>query len=74
MTDGNLSWKDAAIQVLKAAGEPLHYVEIAKQILDGGLKATTGATPADSRCKADCWDMAEVPLPPGLAPPQTGRM
>lgn len=31
-----------------AAGEPLHYAEITQRILDDGLKATAGATPADS--------------------------
>ena len=48
MTAYNLSWKDAAIRVLTEAGEPLHYVEIARRILDGGFKSTSGATPADS--------------------------
>ena len=43
-----LSWKDAALRVLTAAGEPLHYAEITQRILDDGLKATAGATPADS--------------------------
>lgn len=43
-----LSWRDAAIRILTAAGEPLHYVEIARRILDDGLKVTAGATPDDS--------------------------
>ena len=35
----------AAIQVLKEAGEPLHYKEITQRILDQGLWSTKGATP-----------------------------
>ena len=37
-----LSWRAAAVRVLTAAGEPLHYVEIARRILDDGLKVTAG--------------------------------
>ena len=44
----NLSWKKAAVQVLRAAGKPLHYAEITQRILDDGLKTTAGATPADT--------------------------
>lgn len=43
----NLSWKKAAVQVLRAAGKPLHYAEITQRILDDGLKTTAGATPAE---------------------------
>lgn len=37
--------KDAAYQILKEAGEPLHYKEITKRILDTGLWSTKGKTP-----------------------------
>ena len=36
---------EAAIQVLKEAGQPLHYFEITKRILDRGLWETSGKTP-----------------------------
>ena len=36
---------DAAEQVLKVAGEPLHYVEITKRMARGGLWASSGKTP-----------------------------
>ena len=48
----NLSWRDAAVRVLEAAGDPLHYTEIAQRILDSGLKASVGATPHDSLAAA----------------------
>lgn len=44
----DLSWRDAAAQVLDVASQPLHYTEIARRILDRGLKSTVGATPANS--------------------------
>lgn len=44
----NMSWKDAAKKVLKDAGHPLHYTEIADRILDQGLRTKFGATPAAS--------------------------
>ena len=36
---------DAAEQVLKAAGEPLHYVDITKRMARGGLWTSSGKTP-----------------------------
>lgn len=41
----SLSLKDAAIQVLRDAGEPLHYQEITKRILAGGLSQSSSKTP-----------------------------
>ena len=38
--------KDAAAEVLRQAGRPLHYREITERILEQGLWATTGKTPA----------------------------
>ena len=43
-----MSWKDAAQKVLKDAGGPLHYKDIADRILGQGLKTTVGATPAST--------------------------
>ncbi len=40
-----MSVQDAAIQVLKEAGGPLHASEIAKRILEAGLWKTDGKTP-----------------------------
>ncbi len=36
---------DAALKVLQEAGTPLHYREITKRVLDGGLWETDGKTP-----------------------------
>lgn len=40
-----MQFKDAAYEVLKQAGEPLHYNEIAKRALEAGLLNTRGQTP-----------------------------
>ena len=37
--------KDAALQILRSAGEPLHAKEIAKRVIKAGLWQTTGKTP-----------------------------
>lgn len=43
----DMPWRRAIQQVLaEAAGEPLHYSEIAQRILDNGLRQHGGATPA----------------------------
>ena len=39
---------DAAYEVLRDAGEPLHYRELTQRILDGGLWTTQGKTPWDT--------------------------
>jgi hypothetical protein len=44
----NLSWRDAIVEVLKDAAEPLHYTDIAEQIAERELKTDFGATPAAS--------------------------
>ena len=44
----SLSLKDAAQRVLADAGEPLHYEEITKRILDRGLGKSKSKTPAAS--------------------------
>ena len=44
----SLSLKDAARKVLLSAREPLHYQEITKRILDGGLSRSKSKTPAAS--------------------------
>lgn len=44
------SWKDAIIEVLRQAGEAMHYADIADQIVERGLRSelTATATPANS--------------------------
>ena len=37
--------QDAAVEILKGAGKPLHAKEIAKRIIDGGLWKSEGKTP-----------------------------
>lgn len=44
----NLGWKDAILEVLKAAAEPMYYVDIAEQIAKQELREDLGATPANS--------------------------
>ena len=39
-------WKEAAIEVLKANGNAMHYADVAKEIQKQGLRAKVGATPA----------------------------
>ncbi len=45
MTTQNMSWRAAVLQVLRKAGEPLHYTEIARRIMDQKLVKTRTATP-----------------------------
>lgn len=40
-----MSVQDAAIQILKAVGKPLHAKEIAKRIMEAGLWSSDGKTP-----------------------------
>lgn len=41
-----MKWQDAIIKVLEESEEPLHYAEIAEQIVERGLRENVGATPA----------------------------
>ena len=45
MTTQNLSWRDAVLKVLREAGEPLHYGEVADRIMAQRLVNTRTATP-----------------------------
>jgi restriction system protein len=40
-----MTFLDAAYEILKRAGQPLHYVEIASRALASGLLDTRGQTP-----------------------------
>jgi len=40
-----MQFKDAAYEILKAAGEPLHYREITDRALKAGILTTSGQTP-----------------------------
>jgi len=44
-TNPNLTFRSAAIRILKEEGKPLHYQEIAKRALDRNLVLTSGETP-----------------------------
>ena len=46
MASNNLGWKEAILEVLKAASGPLHYTDIPDEILARKLKSDLGATPA----------------------------
>lgn len=42
------TWRDAIIRVLREAGVPLHYTDIASRALSEGYYQTDGATPANT--------------------------
>jgi hypothetical protein len=44
----NLGWREAMLEVLRAAPGPLHYTDIAEMIKERELRADLGATPANS--------------------------
>lgn len=48
MTSNDLTWEDAIMQVLRSAGEPLHYQEITRRIGQQGLRELTSSTPANT--------------------------
>ena len=41
-----MPWKEAIIEVLPKDGSEMHYAEIAKAVVDAGLRTNVGATPA----------------------------
>lgn len=43
-----MSWDDAILRVLREANSSIHYDDIAKEILEGGLKTTLGKTPSNT--------------------------
>lgn len=47
-TVAELGWREAIVEVLPKDGQPMHYTDIAEQILARGLKTKVGATPAAS--------------------------
>ena len=40
-----MTWKEAIVTILQFAGGSLHYLEITRRILYGGLLSTEGVTP-----------------------------
>lgn len=48
MPEQEISWREAVLQVLEDADEPLHYRDIAAEILNRGLKRSAGKTPSDT--------------------------
>ena len=50
----SLTFKYAAIKVLKDAGKPMHYKEITSKIMEQGLVLTTGETPECTLIKVIC--------------------
>ena len=43
-----LKWQDAIVKILEESDNPLHYAEIAEQIIEQGLRENVGATPANA--------------------------
>ena len=52
---------NAVIQVLKDAGEPLHYKEIARRVLDSHLWTSSGKTPEATSTLYDAPSQLFVP-------------
>lgn len=48
MPEQEMSWREAVLQALAEADKPLHYREIAAEILNSGLKKSAGKTPSDT--------------------------
>lgn len=48
MSEQEMSWRQAVLQVLDEADVPLHYRDIAAEILNSGLKKSAGKTPSDT--------------------------
>ena len=49
MTSNNdTTWENAIMQVMRSAGEPLHYQEITRRIGQQGLRDLTSSTPANT--------------------------
>jgi hypothetical protein len=44
----NLGWREAIVEVLKRAGGPMHYTDIAEQISELSLREDLGPTPSNS--------------------------
>ena len=44
----DMPWQDAIAAVLRSSAEPLHYSDIAQQIIDNGFRTNVGATPANT--------------------------
>ncbi len=42
----DMMWKDAIAEVLRGVGEPMHYTDIAQEVVERGLRTSVGATPA----------------------------
>ena len=48
MSHKQMPWKDAIVKVLREAGTPLHYRDIAKRIINQKLRTDVGATPSNT--------------------------
>jgi hypothetical protein len=55
----NLGWKEAIVEVLRTAPQPMHYTAIADAISERGLRQELGATPANSVVSVITSSMAE---------------
>ena len=53
----SLTFRHAAIKVLKEAGKPMHYKEITSKIIEQDLVLTTGETPECTLIKVICEDI-----------------
>jgi predicted GIY-YIG superfamily endonuclease len=48
MAKKNMQWKEAVFEVLKGSSKPMHYAEIADEIVAKQLRSEVGATPAST--------------------------
>jgi hypothetical protein len=58
---GNLAWPAAIQRILEESGKPMHYTEIAQQILDRKLRKDVGATPASTVNANISWSLKHEP-------------
>ncbi len=55
----NMPWREAITEVLRTAGEAMHYTDIATAIAEKGLRTKLGASPAMTVTSVICTDMKE---------------
>lgn len=71
MTTPNLTWPQAVLTVLRDAQEPLHYTEIARRIIERGLK--TPIATANSVVSKACKDLGSAMGRNGVRPIENQR-
>ena len=71
MTSRNLTWNEAVLEVLREVQEPLHHTEIARRIIEQGLKEPIAT--ANSVTVAACRDLRSASGRNGVRPIESQR-